>query len=281
MTYANTYFDIDGSKGNFTLKYYENGVLKKEGQFQRIVTRPEKVGKFADNLHFNVKCGDSYEHISTYTESFDPINQFRIVEEYSGSDRKYYLSELPFAMGTYVREGQEFKAETLASTEEDYITPNLKCFTSGLNGYYKLDEDHYFYFVFPKVNSYYAFAYFQYYTPSLTKPLEGFAQGRTYSEPGARTGLFLTYSRKVVFDKVYQDSANQVIFGYYSFDEKDNMIDHWGTADFADGAVNSLTFEHCSRPWTDEEWDLFTKDESYHMPDAILYEYVGGTYKKA
>ena len=31
---------------------------------------------------------------------------------------------------------------------------------------------------------------------------------------------------------------------------------------------------------TDEEWDLFTRDESYHMPDPIIYEYVGGTYTK-
>ena len=281
VTYTDTYFEIDGSKENFTMKYYENGTLKKEGKFQKIVTYKEKIGKFQDNLHFNVKCGSSYEHISTYTESFDPINQFRIIEEYTGSDKKYYLSELPFVMGTYVREGQPHQAETLSSSETDYITPNIKCFTSGLNGYYKLDDDHYFYFVFPKVNSYYAFAYFQYYSPSLSKPLEGFVQGRTYSEPETRTGLLLTYSREVLFYKAYDDSANGVMFGYYSFDDNDRMIDHWGTVDFSNGSVNSFTFEHCSRNWTDKEWDLFTKDESYHMPDPIIYDYVGGTYTKA
>ena len=31
IEYTDTYFDIDGSKGNFSLKYYENGILKKEG----------------------------------------------------------------------------------------------------------------------------------------------------------------------------------------------------------------------------------------------------------
>ncbi len=30
VTYTDTYFDIDGTKGNFSLKYYENGVLKKD-----------------------------------------------------------------------------------------------------------------------------------------------------------------------------------------------------------------------------------------------------------
>ena len=60
ITSTNTYFDINGTKGNFTLKYYENGVLKKEGEFQKIVTYTDKIGYWTDNLHFNVKCGDSY-----------------------------------------------------------------------------------------------------------------------------------------------------------------------------------------------------------------------------
>lgn len=31
------------------------------------------------------------------------------------------------------------------------------------------------------------------------------------------------------------------------------MINHWGTVDFANGGVVSLTFEHCSRNWTEQE----------------------------
>ena len=280
VTAENTYFDIDGSKGNFTMKYYENGVLKKDGVFQRIVTYQDKIGKMRDNLHFNVKFGNTYEHISTYTESLDPIDQFRIIEEYSGSDYKYYLSELPFIMGTYLREGKEYKEEKLKEGETDYLTPTEALFTSGLNGYYRLDEDHYFYFVFPKINYNYAFAYFQYYSSSLDKPLEGFAQGKTYTTLGNRLELFLTYSHKVLFDKIYQDLSNQVLFGYYSFDDEDHMLEHWGTIDFSDGVVNSLSFEYCSRNWTDQEWDQFTKDIDYHMPDPIIYDYVGGTYVK-
>ena len=56
-SYTDTYFDINGSKGNFSLKYYENGELKKEGVFQRIVTYPEKIGKVTNNLHFNIRQG--------------------------------------------------------------------------------------------------------------------------------------------------------------------------------------------------------------------------------
>lgn len=59
------------------------------------------------------------------------------------------------------------------------------------------------------------------------------------------------------------------------------MINHWGTVDFANGGVVSLTFEHCSRNWTEQEWDIFTRDQSYHMSDSIDYRYIGGTYTKA
>ena len=247
VEHSNTYFEIDGSKGNFSIKYYEDGNLKKDGVFQRIVTYKDKIGKVRDNLHFNVKFGDKSEHISTYTESLDPINQFRIIEEYSGSDAKWYLSELPFVMGTYVREGKTFQEEKLLETEEDYLTPSLRCFTNAMNGFYKLDDDHYFYFLSPGINNLYQFAYFQYYSKDLEKPLKGFVQGRTFQEPSPRTGLVLTYSREVLFDKSYQDLANGIIFGYYSFDDKDNMIDHFGSADFSNGELNSFTFEHLSR----------------------------------
>ncbi|MBR2985130.1 MAG: hypothetical protein IKC58_00835, partial [Clostridia bacterium] len=35
---SNTYFEIAGSKGNFSLKYYEKGILKKQGVFQKVNT---------------------------------------------------------------------------------------------------------------------------------------------------------------------------------------------------------------------------------------------------
>jgi len=101
--YENTYFEINGSKGNFSLKYYENGELKKSGSINRIVTYQDKIGKWTDNLHINVKVNNESEHISTYTESLDPIDQFRIIDEYDSRDKRYYLSELPYVMGTYVR----------------------------------------------------------------------------------------------------------------------------------------------------------------------------------
>ena len=139
-TYTDTYFEIDGSKSNFSLKYYENGKLKREGAIQRLVTYTDSIGKWCNNLHFNVKVGNESEHISTYTESFDPINQFRIIEEYDQKENKYYLSEMPYVMGTYVRDGASYKEEAPNTNEKNLIIPTLENFTSALNGFYKLDD---------------------------------------------------------------------------------------------------------------------------------------------
>ena len=42
----NAYFEFDGSKGNFSMKYYENGILKREGRFNRVVTYENYVIRF-------------------------------------------------------------------------------------------------------------------------------------------------------------------------------------------------------------------------------------------
>lgn len=275
------YFEFNGSKGYFSMKYYENGVLKREGQFNRVVTHQEYIGQIKDNLHFNVKIGNTTEHIGTYTESLDPIDQFRIIEEYTGSDTKFYYSELPYILGTYVRDGKEYKEEAKTTQDKDYSIPTVENFTCLLNGKYALDEDTYFYFIYPYKNDYYAKAYFQYFSKDLEKPLEGFAAGRTYTNIGSDTEIIFTYSTQVLMYKAGGKSDESgSLFGYYSIDSNDRLVEHWGTVDYNDGILNSFTFEHLSRTWTDEEMDKWTKDLDYKLPDPIYYEYIGGTYLK-
>ena len=285
FTYHDTYFDIDGGKGSFSLKYYENGELKKEGKIQKIVTKEDYIGKWANVLHINVKCGDIYEHISTYTESLSPINQFRIIEEYNNKIDKYYLSELPFVLGTYVREGEEYKEETPVKDQKiQYIPATFDHFTSELDGFFKFDEQTYFYFVCPRAwitpDGSFINSYFQYYSPSLSKPIEGFASG--YSFEYNSTERRQTLNLKTLRDSVDwgEGTEGRISFGYYTFDEEDHMINHDGTVDFSNGTLNSFTFEHLSRQWTDNEWNRFIKSDD-PLPDAILYEYIGGTYTKA
>lgn len=284
---VDAYFDIDGTKGNFSLKYYENGTLKKEGIFKKIITHTDRVGSWTDNLHFNVKCGDSYEHIGAYTESFDPINQFRIIDEYSGgkNEIKYYYSELPFILGTYLREGATYVEESKNTNSPDYTLPTLENYTSELNGKYQLDEDHYFYFVSPKgyvsQNGPYMNSYFQYYAPELSRPIEGFAHGITYKESIAPPRVYFTYSRESSYYKSLEDTSSALMFGYTTIKEDYTMIEHYGSIDFSDGELKSFTFEHLSRSWTDSEWDKYMNSSDYRLPNAIIYEYVGGTYYKS
>ena len=282
VEHVDTYFEFDGSESNFSMKYYEDGVLKKEGTFQRIVTYSDYIGLTKDNLHLNVKCKDGIEHIGAYTESFSPLNQFRIVEEYNGSDEKYYLSELPFVMGTYVRDGEFYKEETIITAEKNYLVPTIENYTACMNGKYALDDDHYFYFVNPRINDYYSKVYFQYFSPSLSKPLEGFAAGRTFTNLGETSKLFFTYSRQVLLYKAGGlSNESGIYFGYYSVGADDRLVEHWGSVDYSDEELKSFSFEHLSRYWTDEEMDEWTKNVDYQLPDPIIYDYVGGTYTKA
>lgn len=285
--YTETYFEIDGAKGNFSLKYYENGALKLEGVMNKIVTREDRVGYMTDNLHFNVKCGDAYEHIGAYTESFEPLDQFRIIEEYRGGndEYKYYYSELPFALGTYLREGASYTEEGATKNKTDLSKPTLENYTSELSGRYELDEDHYFYFISPAgytiADGDYLDSYFQYFAPGLDKPIEGFAHGVTYKDSIAPPRIYFTYSRGTSYYDALEDTEASLMFGYSTFTAGDTMIDHYGSIDFSDGELKSFSFEHLSRSWTEDEWDEYTKNKDYALPDAIIYEYVGGTYSKA
>jgi len=279
-TYKDTYFQFDGSKNQFNMKYYENGKLKHQGEFQKIVTYEDRVGYWCNNLHLNVKVGNEWHHISTYTEDFENLNQFRILEEYNHKNELYYLSELPYVMGTYVRENEKYVEEKPNKNKVDYMTPTLSDFTSALDGKFQLDEDHYFYFVNPKGypipdGSCYE-SYFQYHSKELSKPIEGFALGFTSKDSETSRINFRTRKETVDWG---EGSEGRIDFGYDTFDEKGNMISHPGSIDFSDGELHSFTFEHLSRRWTDKEWKDYL-DNDMPLPDAILYDFIGGTYEK-
>lgn len=283
---SDTYFEIDGN--TFSLKYYVNGQLKKDGKIQKLLTRKDHIGYYSDVLHFNIKVGKTAEHLCTYTESIDPINQFRIIEEYyNPGDDLYYLSELPYIMGTYVREGEEFVAEQPHKNDKDYLTPTDDNFTVAIDGKYVLDEGHYFYFLNPRgwhtPNGGFIESFFQYYSSELDKPIEGFIWG--YSAEGSDK-----VRRKDFFMRTYRDSVDwgkaqegRISFYYNTFEghgEDTEMLFHYGEIDFSNGVLNSFTFEHLSRPWTEEEWKPYLSGEVDCLPDSILYDYVGGTYTK-
>ncbi len=110
------YFEF--SKDKF--RYYENGVLKKEGSHRITYYGLENE---ISPLHLNLEFGkDStglsiFDYIDCYTEDLkDEFRQFTIMSEgyhikplrQGGVPvRSYHLSEMPYAFGTYVKEGAE------------------------------------------------------------------------------------------------------------------------------------------------------------------------------
>lgn len=280
--YHDTYFIFDGSRNVKTVKYYENGELKREGQFNKILTYKDRIGKWCDNLHLNIKIDSkTYEHISTYTESFEPLNQFRILEEYEGFDTRFYLSELPYVMGTYVREGAEYKEEAYHTNKYDCLVPSDSRINIAFDGTFKMDDDHYFYFLSPRgwtlpdEYGYFYESYYQYYAPGLEKPLEGFAEGYLSSVEGRGYVISLEVNRNSVNDWKYPDQ--KLYMGYPYTDDRGILDYKYGTVDYADGVVNSFTFEHISRSWSDNEWNKYISGKE-DLPDPIQYGYVGGTY---
>ena len=283
--YHDTYFVFDGSKGVMSVKYYENGELKREGNFNKVLTYKDRIGTWSDNLHLNIKINSrTYEHISTYTESFEPLNQFRIIEEYKGFDERYYLSELPYVMGTYVREGKEYVEEKYHNNDPDVMIPTENNFTVALDGKFKLDDDHYFYFLnphgwsLPGSSMYFYDSFWQYFAPTLSKPIEGFATGRMSATEGRGFEIRLKYNRNSVNEWKYVDQAYYM--GYPYLDEQ-GIIDYTHeTVDFSDGMVKEFTFEKVSRNWTEGEWDDYVAGKA-DLPDPVQYDFVGGTYKNA
>ena len=110
------YFEFDQT----SFKYYENGDLKREGT-HRITYFDLKNSNTP--LHLNLNFGEDktgfsiYDYIDCYTEDGkDDLHQFTIVSEgyhiqpiRAGGVpvRDYHLSDMPYAFGTYVKEGSE------------------------------------------------------------------------------------------------------------------------------------------------------------------------------
>lgn len=138
------------SKDNF--KYYENGELKKEGTHRITYFGVENT---ISPLHLNLNFGKDndglliYDYIDCYTEdSKEELHQFTIINECyhikpirSGGVpvRDYHLSDMPYALGTYVKEGTDHYS--YKNGKVNY----LNC--ARLDGKFYDENDNMFYFV--------------------------------------------------------------------------------------------------------------------------------------
>ena len=187
-------------------------------------------------------------------------------------------------MGTYVREDAEYKEEAYHTNKYDCLVPSDSRINIAFDGTFKMDDDHYFYFLSPRGWSlpdeygYFYESYYQYYAPGLEKPLEGFAEGYLSSVEGRGYVITLEVNRNSVNDWKYPDQ--KLYMGYPYTDDRGILDYKYGTVDYSDGIVKEFTFEKISRSWSDGEWNKYISGKE-DLPDPVQYGFVGGTYKNA
>lgn len=114
---ADTYFVFDGSKGVMTFSYYEDGALKYNGGFRSVYkSSPDANTPLTFIITRSDKANEDW--INCYTENFEEsFTQFSIIceeEDFGVTDGTVYthiyrISEMPYRIGTYVLEGEEYK----------------------------------------------------------------------------------------------------------------------------------------------------------------------------
>ncbi|MDY2575164.1 MAG: hypothetical protein SOW55_04260 [Bacilli bacterium] len=147
---TDTYFTFDGSKNVMTYSYVEDGISKYSGTY-RVVSR----GTGKDVLTpltfiFTRSDKDKEDWIGCYVEDFDSdFTQFTIMSEedlgiIDGSIHTYIyrISELPYKMGSYILEGNEYEVES-----DNYKYSNQFCIPSGT---YTLETGEKFIFLYTK-----------------------------------------------------------------------------------------------------------------------------------
>ena len=148
---ADTYFTFDGSKNVMTYSYVEDGISKYSGTY-RVVSRGTGKDVITPlTFIFTRSDKDKEDWVGCYVEDFDSdFTQFTIMSEeedlgiIDGSIHTYIyrINELPYKMGSYILEGNEYKVES-----DNYKYANQFCIPSGT---YTLETGERFIFLYTK-----------------------------------------------------------------------------------------------------------------------------------
>lgn len=157
---TNTYFEFDGSKKVMSFNYVEDGTLKYQGKYN--VVYRENTGKNASTLTLCLKRDGEQKDdaIYAYADDFETnFTQFTTIKEERDEDMDdgriyahiYRISELPYKLGTYVLEGNQYKQE-----KDNYTYASRYQVPAGT---YTLNDNTSITFVMPKAYSYALFQY--------------------------------------------------------------------------------------------------------------------------
>ena len=187
-----TYFVFDGTKDVMKYEYFEDGIKKYNGTY-RVVYRGN--GKdVATPLTFVFTRSDKEKEdwIGCYVDDFNSnFTQFTIMSEeedlgmIDGSIHTYIyrISELPYKMGSYILEGNDYKVES-----DNYKYSNEFCIPSGT---YTLETGERFTFL---------------YTKPVTNELFQYVNGETIIE-GTIT---IAEDKKTIYLYIENDPYNKV-----------------------------------------------------------------------
>ena len=148
---TDTYFTFDGSKNVMTYSYVEDGISKYSGTYRVVYSGTGKNVITPLIFIFTRSDKDKEDWIGCYAEDFDSdFTQFTIKSEeedlgiIDGSIHTYIyrISELPYKMGSYILEGNEYKVES-----NNYKYSNQFCIPSGT---YALETGERFIFSYTK-----------------------------------------------------------------------------------------------------------------------------------
>ncbi len=257
------YFVIDGSDGVMTCKYYMNGELIKDHYFW--INYDKREHPFY--LSFN-QC-DEYNGKTTeggnmfFEQDIDEITQFcyfnvsydfqYIHGTYNAHDFKQL--DCPFAYGIYVKEGAEYF---------EFQTPkDERC--KYFNGWYYLDEDHYFNLmtIGYDYKGLVCDTYMVYYSSELEKPIQGGLS--TYvrdNHTASAFGLYITYETYWKLGKGATYANADISLENVSYTE------------------TSFTFESAKHNMY-TEWDGFDIKSEYYFDESLDETiFVPGTYVK-
>lgn len=116
-----TYFTFDGSKDVMSFSYTEDGAVKYSGTFRAVYRGNAPDIPTPLTLVLQRDDRENEDAIGCYTEGFEEqFTQFTVMKEeedlgmISGAlyTHVYRISEIPYKMGTYVLEGQEYREES-------------------------------------------------------------------------------------------------------------------------------------------------------------------------
>ena len=132
LNHDDTYFEFNGSKEVMEFNYYENGIKTYSGTYRAIYKGLGKDVTTPLTFIFTRTDKSKEDWLSCYVEEFgENFTQFTVmrIEEdlgfINGSIYTYIyrISELPYKLGTYILEGNQYKNETdnYSSAKKYYI----------------------------------------------------------------------------------------------------------------------------------------------------------------